>query len=611
MSGNNESTSSSAKQQQSYQSNEIDKLLNSGKITNAVDFLHYFKNKNFTTVQANQTNTTPHHQPNVDKPKRQKKSKSNLNDYVNIIQPNQQSSSSCGQQMKHNASFNNGVPNNNNKGSCHKKTFSSNNISSLQASSTNNSNGMKQTNSNMSLSSISIPDRQSPSPNSVQTATKAQFNKQRKSGINNSIPQVVPTQSIFNAYQINENSLIESTSMSSGATGSSSSGRPSSSNALELDSLNISDQQVFKEQSPQQQQIYISGNSSTTNTSPTPSTDPTGSYDFSPAAANSDGNNPQSISSQFLKNSAYYQKYRQQNQVQQHQQPPQQVCHNVQNYEQTDRKKEEAINRIIRNEKIKQIRTKMFEYELLKEYGALNPLPASIPSDLQLDKGANDSSDQPTTNYIKPFIPSNSKAAKKLKKQQAKANNLFSSYNIDENIEDSDSDDKSSMSSQTNRSYQRSNMVASRSSTTFEYYKDDVYNMGRTDEDSVSQRGDCENANDLFYGDHTTNEEDDDDFLFSDSYTNKDDDNYESGIEEDSSFCKPMSNNANQGTKTVKGKKVKPGYERYDIGSVNCFGLSAFAQSTFHLKCSIINTEVKNIMNVLKQVYWNLLTSLP
>ena len=89
MSGNNESTSSSAKQQQSYQSNEIDKLLNSGKITNAVDFLHYFKNKNFTTAQANQTNTTPHHQPNVDKPKRQKKSKSNLNDYVNIIQPNQ------------------------------------------------------------------------------------------------------------------------------------------------------------------------------------------------------------------------------------------------------------------------------------------------------------------------------------------------------------------------------------------------------------------------------------------------------------------------------------------------------------------------------------------
>lgn len=303
-------------------------------------------------------------------------------------------------------------------------------------------------------------------------------------------------------------------------------------------------------------------------------------------------------------NSAYYQKYRQQNQVHQHQQQPHQICHNnnnVQNYDQTDRKKEEAINRIIRNEKIKQIRTKMFEYELLKEYGALNPLPASIPSDLQLDKGTSDSNDQ-QTNY-KPFIPSNSKAAKKLKKQQAKANNLFSSYNIDENIEDSDSDDKSSMSSQTNRSSynnQRSlnNMAASRSSTTFENYKDDVFNMGRADEDDMSQRGD------MFYEDHTTNEEEEDDFLFSDvSFTNRDDDNYESGIEEDSSFCKSMSMNASHGSKTVKGKKVKPGYERYDIGSVNCFGLSAFAQSTFHLKCSIINTEVKNIMNVLKQVF--------
>lgn len=601
MSGNNESAfeATNNANQQSYQSNEIDKLLNSGKITNAVDFLHYFKNKHFPTPSQAST-TAPHHQANVERPKRQKKSKSNLNDYVNIIQPSQQSSS--GQQMKHNASFNNGVPNNNGKGARHKKTFSSNNISSLQATSTNNSI-MKQTNSNMSLSSISIPDRQSPSPNSVQTTTtKAQFNKQRKSGISNSIPQAVtaPTQSIFNAYQINESSLIESqpNTNSGASTSSSSSGRPSSSNALELDSLNMPElQQSFKEQSP--------GNSSTTNTSPTPSSDPSGLVDFTPSPmSNSDVNNPQSISSQFLMNSAYYQKYRQQNQVHQHQQQPHQICHNnnnVQNYDQTDRKKEEAINRIIRNEKIKQIRTKMFEYELLKEYGALNPLPASIPSDLQLDKGTSDSNDQ-QTNY-KPFIPSNSKAAKKLKKQQAKANNLFSSYNIDENIEDSDSDDKSSMSSQTNRSSynnQRSlnNMAASRSSTTFENYKDDVFNMGRADEDDMSQRGD------MFYEDHTTNEEEEDDFLFSDvSFTNRDDDNYESGIEEDSSFCKSMSMNASHGSKTVKGKKVKPGYERYDIGSVNCFGLSAFAQSTFHLKCSIINTEVKNIMNVLKQVF--------
>jgi hypothetical protein len=128
--------------------------------------------------------------------------------------------------------------------------------------------------------------------------------------------------------------------------------------------------------------------------------------------------------------------------------------------------------------------------------------------------------------------------------------------------------------------------------------------VGKADEDDEDRSG-------VFYGD-TTNEDEEEDFLFSDGCGNRDDENYESGIEEDSGFCKLTDSQLSsvshgQSSRAVngsgnKGRKVKPGYERYDIGSVNCFGLSAFAQSTFHLKCSIINTEVKNIMNVLKQV---------
>ena len=591
MSGNSELAESDNR---SYQSSEIDKLLNSGKITNAVDFLHYFKNKQFSAqpqpTAANVSNGSPQQQQQAnvmpEKSKRQKKSKSNLSDYVNIIQPlsstntaNGSSNTNNKPQMKHNNSFNNGIPSHN-KANRHKKTFSSNNISGLATA------NIKHANSNMSLSSLSIPDRQSPSPNPTQIQTqppKSQFNKQRKAATN-PIPQT--TDSIFTAYQINDTLAMPNPAQTS---------RPGSSSALEPPGSD----------SPHAEQIAFTSNSSTTNTSPTPSHDPSVPFELTPAANTtasniSAGGNSPSMASLFLKNSAFYQKYQAQHQPQ--------MC--LQSYgtssasAQIDRKKEEAINRIIRNEKIKQIRTKMFEYELLKEYGALNPLPSNLPSDLQLDNINNDSSGKSVhdPSYLKAFIPINSKAVKKLKRQQSKANNLFSSYNIEGN-DDSDSDDKSSMSSQTNNNRGCVRLQA-QSGSTFDKYKDEVFGVGKADEDDEDRSG-------VFYGD-TTNEDEEEDFLFSDGCGNRDDENYESGIEEDSGFCKLTDSQLSsvshgQSSRAVngsgnKGRKVKPGYERYDIGSVNCFGLSAFAQSTFHLKCSIINTEVKNIMNVLKQV---------
>ncbi|CAF1017629.1 unnamed protein product [Brachionus calyciflorus] len=70
----------------------------------------------------------------------------------------------------------------------------------------------------------------------------------------------------------------------------------------------------------------------------------------------------QTISSIFLKSTnSYYQKYKQHQMTQK----PELL---VDDKKELEKRKEEAINRIIRNERIKEIRLKMYEYELLKEY---------------------------------------------------------------------------------------------------------------------------------------------------------------------------------------------------------------------------------------------------
>lgn len=550
----------------SNEPNEIDKLLTSGKITNAVDFYNYFKNKQF--MDANSTNSSQQNQQTpassttgpsttTGSKKRQKKSKTNLNDYVNIIQAPLQAQGHS--QLKHNNSFNNGIPGNNKVR--YKKTFSSHNISNMANSPTNQ---------NLSLSSISIPDRQSPSPNSNQS-NKNQFNK-RTSLKQTNIPHA---ESIFNAYQITD-SIDPSVDMTNSSA--------NISNNLE----------------PAEQNTDKFNDQSSINTSPIPVNEPNLIVDYS-------NSNPQSLSSIFLNNSStYYQKYQQQ----------QRPC--VQNYSGSstvqslytnhngggyDKKKEEAINRIIRNEKIKQIRIKMYEYELLKDYGALNPQPLTISSDMQMDEVDSKTDfegNDKQSGSIKPysFIP---KPSKKVKNNRVKNNNSFSSYqqiegaenseSFQNNGEDSDSDDKSSMSSQTHR-LNRSYGAATRSSTTFDEYKDESFIKNPDENDGY---------NEMY--ENTTNEDDDDDFLFSDEFSQKDDENYESGIEEDSCSKSEKSMKNNQSSKKGStAKKVKPGFERYEFGSANSFTLSAFAQSTFQLKCSIISAEVKNIVNVLKQV---------
>ncbi len=539
----------------SAQSNEIEMLLTSGKITNAVDFYNYFKNKQFlnqssqatTSVISVSSNPVPQQQQKQ-RSNNRKKSKSNLNDYVSISTgPPQQ------HQMKHNHSFNNGVPSHNKIRQ--KKTFSSHNISNMVSTNTINNN-INSINPSLSLSSLSI-DRQSPSPNSNQT--KAHIKRTMLKTDRN-----IPQDSIFNAYQINELSILESTNSSSTL---------SVSNFNNPSQLLTSDQQQHHFVAPDTSLIeHGSSHGSTANTSPTPSSnDPINLINYE--------NKAQPM---LPLATTYYQKY------QQNQQQPHQFKANTSIFQQQsaynncfDRKKEDAINRIIRNEKIKQIRTKMYEYELLKEYGAVNSNAVTQP--LMSSEASF------TTNS---FISKQTTSKKSKKKLNTKQANSFISYqqlenddSLINNIEnDSDSDDKSSMSSVQHMNFVASNGNSNKNSIHFEEYKD-ASNL-----EDLSSKEETDNAfNDMSYDD-----EENEDFLFSDS-------NYESGIEEDKSDEIKKSDLIKSGS-TRKQLGVKPGYERYDISSVDSFTISAATQSTFQLKCSIISTEVKNIVNVLKQV---------
>ncbi len=558
--------SSNNSNESTAQTNEIDMLLTSGKITNAVDFYNYFKNKQFLN-QSSQASTSvppasstpPFQQQQKQRPNNRKKSKSNLNDYVNIScgPPQQQN------QMKHNNSFNNGVPSHNK--ARHKKTFSSHNISNLASG--NIINNMNTANPSLSLSSLSI-DRQSPSPNSNQTKA---HNKRTTLKSDRNIPQG----SIFNAYQINELNMLESTNPSSSTT------TPAVSNLGNPNQLIASDQQQHHIAVADTNFIeHLSSHASTTNTSPTPSSnDPINSTNYE--------NKVQSISPL---TTSYYQKYQQNQQQQPHQlkfnssmfqqqqQHQQQPVYNSS----FDRKKEDAINRIIRNEKIKQIRTKMYEYELLKEYGAVN---SSLITQPLMSAEAN-----LTPNS---FISKQINGKKSKKKLNNKQGNSFISYqqidnddSLMNNIEnDSDSDDKSSMSSVQHTSRVTKISDFNKNTSNFEQYT--TNNVEELDNSKEETDNAC---NDLSFDD-----EEDEEFLFSDS-------NYESGIEEDRGEETKKGSSVKSGSTQRRQLAVKPGYERYDICSVNSFTISAFAQSTFQLKCSIISAEVKNIVNVLKQV---------
>lgn len=203
----------------------------------------------------------------------------------------------------------------------------------------------------------------------------------------------------------------------------------------------------------------------------------------------------ESISSMFLmSDSSYYHKYKQQQSLK--------LADSKEDKE-MEKRKEEAINRIIRNERIKEIRMKMYEYELLKEYQNLN--------------------------------------VNQTRSAESKSFEDFSSVN--ENLSEDGLDEQRTKQIKTsyfNRTYG--------SRTIFDEYK--------------------------------SNEQDDDNDLDKDDDDN-DDDDYESGIEDDDSL-------------SHKKHKIN-----FFSNSGVCFPPN---QSRFHLKISIINAEVKNIINVLKQV---------
>lgn len=294
----------------------------------------------------------------------------------------------------------------------------------------------------------------------------------------------------------------------------------------------------------------------------------------------------QSISSIFLNSNltTYYQKYKI-NQQQQNKQQSNRYIADTNTSPQPQQgavtqNKEDAINRIIRNEKIKQIRIKIYEYELLKEYQTVNTNQEETTkqNDLLIDKKlinrANKLNNKPVNDSQLKYLPRQSEPNNK---------NIIPITN------------KSEHNNQLNSELD---------------HKEDELDDVETDI-----------VNETEYDDLL----DDDDDLFNDTDSlldNLDDDNYESGIEDDS-FNKYkrsqqdqqiqsnlnriyQSNNSNTSNKSRR--VVKPGFEIYQIGGSSTANfslcLSSAAQSTFQLKISIISAEVKNIVNVLKQVFY-------
>ena len=239
-----------------------------------------------------------------------------------------------------------------------------------------------------------------------------------------------------------------------------------------------------------------------------------------------------------------------------------------------ERRKEEAIGRIILNERIKQIRTRMHEAELLKEY----QFDQSVSTNDD-DGGDGDDDDDENTNNNN--------------------NNNSTSYC---NEEDDDPYD-----GECGR-----NAGGGGGGGGGDYYYDEfipfeetiVCDDGGLDGDDVGGG----KLDDYYYSLHM-------------------DDDYESGIEEDKYAGKSQQltggGEYTQSKAKAKNKKksnaatkqqqqqhqqqqqqsqscVKPGHELYQIGT-GCLSMYS-SQSRFNLKISMIGEEVKHIVNVLKQV---------
>jgi hypothetical protein len=293
-----------------------------------------------------------------------------------------------------------------------------------------------------------------------------------------------------------------------------------------------------------------------------------------------------------------------------------------------ERRKEDAINRIIHNEKIKQIRQKINEYEMLKEYQT-SSFSTSTHSE-QLTQ-----SNFETTNPTGMNVMNNKKSTAR-KQQTVAANRNAKTINayFNRTYGANSSNRNTSFTSSNDKNLSGSIPVSSQSLSRMDgdVQKFDEYkNSERLRLRSASGASESETTSDLLFDSEIF----DDEFFFSteafqfmsDEFdeneladlddsceaASEDCDNCESGIEDDDETAN--NNNNHKKSENKRSKKNLGGFQFFKIsdssggsegfGGGNIFGVGfnlTSPQSTFQLKVSIISAEVKNIVNVLKQV---------
>ena len=664
--------------------NKLDKLLLSGKITNAVEFYNYFKNKSNQTnnTNANNNNNNTNISP-VPTPTPSQQNSSTLNSYgpfcTSPIPTSSSSSSLSSYSTVSNQPTNSNKRNKNNKTNTlndyatllqssspqphpthkprNKKQPSSSSSNLVAYNNNNNRNVPHSSIQHLSTSNLSIPTNlflNQPKQFLMYSLTNSEIRNPNKAHSNyqqllnqkqSNILTIAPTtpsslQTILNSASSTptNNQQFQIASIASTPTPNPRQQRINKSASSTLISDNSDS--IFNQYLIDNTDSKLNGNSSLLDNSNQEQQNVENSLKNSSSTNIDSSLNSQhvSISSIFLNSSltSYYQKYKleQKQRSKQYSAPngPNRTAAsylsdntNLVNPGDYEKRKEDAINRIIRNERIKQIRIKMHEYELLREYqtctSTANTLEqGSVLGAYQTNDNNNNSEDLFNTTTTSgdnnddndefDFDSSNKTKAKTHSK--LKPNKYFSlnnygallnkpvsqdlndDYELDDNEESSLNDDDYSalnksipLSENGPNKLSDYNLPSSSDDTLNKQYKSRLgyYNAAKAHEASFD-----EYKNENYYED---NEE-----------------SYESGIEDDGfSMTAPIySKKQNQQQRLLNNlnrsfggaSNIKPGYELYQIGG-GLFNLSS-SQSTFQLKVSIISAEVKNIVNVLKQV---------
>lgn len=280
-----------------------------------------------------------------------------------------------------------------------------------------------------------------------------------------------------------------------------------------------------------------------------------------------------------------------------------------------DKKKEDAINRIIRNERIKEIRTKIYEHELLREYQKCydNITPAAKPLNNK-NFTQNDSLFELNSNND----------------EDSFENASIDSCGTDYGFESIDNDDELEVCSNSNEStnnyhdiipYNSNGVFTNENCRNYKTKKPSLPGVKPVNANGTSLKKSMSYCDYLSLTDNSSSETigSNSNILTKKSFIQNglsmDDLIQETTNELTSSDSiksitispPPMltvTSNVNNNTTpkqqqqrtSSRTKSVKPGFELYQIGNLNS------SQSTFQLKVSIISAELKNIINVLKQV---------